>query len=319
MLVYVLFIIGFIILIKGADLLIKGASSIAKRNRISDLVIGLTIVSLGTSLPELVINVFASITGNSSIAIGNIFGSNIANVLLILGLSAVFSPLALKKSTIYSEIPFALIATLLVGFLANASLFHAKPQLFISRYDGIILMFFFLLFMLYIFRIAKHSKEDTIEETGSLITQRKSLVFILAGMVMLFFGGTWVVDGAIEIAGALGLSEALIGLTIVAVGTSLPELVTSVVAAAKKNADIAVGNVVGSNIFNILWVLGLSAVIKPMPFNIINNLDVFFMVFSLVVIILAVIARGKSQIVRTAGIIFLLLYVAYVVFLVYRG
>lgn len=300
--------------------MVKGASAIAKRKNISDLVIGLTIVSIGTSLPELVINIFASATGSSSIAVGNIFGSNVANVLLILGLSAIFQPLELKRSTVYSEIPFALIATLLVGFLANATWSYSKSTLIISCFDGIVLLFFFILFMLYIFRISRDDNSEITEEIMDNIPGiRRSVILIVIGMTGLYFGGNWVVEGAIKFAELFGLSEAFIGLTIVAVGTSLPELVTSVVAAVKRSPDIAVGNAVGSNIFNLLWVLGLSAVIKPLPFDVINNLDVLLMVFSLVLIIIAVVIARKYQIKRIFGVLFLISYVLYIVFLVYRG
>lgn len=318
--VYVLFVIGFVFLIYGAGFLVKGSSSIAKKNNISDLIIGLTIVSLGTSLPELLINIFASVSGSSGIAIGNIFGSNIANVLLILGLSALFRPLPIRKSTIYQEIPFALVATLLVGFLANASLFTTKQELFISRFDGIVFLFFFLLFMVYIFRVSKdHHNRDYKTSGSDILPLKKSIFFIVIGIIGLYFGGEWVVNGAVEIATLFGLSEAFIGLTVLAIGTSLPELVTSIVAAVKKTPDIAVGNVIGSNIFNLLWVLGLSATIKPMPFNVISNLDVMFMVASLILIILAIAISKKNNISRLAGAIFFVIYAAYIYYLFLRG
>ncbi|MCF8301890.1 MAG: calcium/sodium antiporter [Bacteroidales bacterium] len=317
--IYLLFIIGFVLLIKGADWLVKGSSSLARRYRISELVIGLTIVSLGTSLPEMIINVFASATGNAPIAIGNVLGSNIANVLLILGLSAIFQPLPIKRSTVFSEIPFALAAAVLLGFLANAALFDVKQTLLISRADGGILMFFFILFMAYVFAMSREKEEPGLEGEEPLLAVRKSVLLISAGVVMLFFGGKWVVDGAVHLATLIGLSESFVGLTIVAIGTSLPELVTSIVAAMKKNADIAVGNVVGSNIFNILWVLGLSALIKPLPFNLISNLDILVTVLSSTLIIIAIVINRKSHIGRYSGVFFVMCYVAYLLYLVYRG
>jgi cation:H+ antiporter len=318
MLTFVLFAIGFVFLVKGADFLIKGAISLARRYNISDIVIGLTIVSLGTSLPELIINLFASIKGSSSIAIGNIFGSNIANVLLILGLAAIFNPLPLKRNTIFSEIPFALIAALLVGFLANAAFTGTESSLFISRFDGIVMLLFFCLFILYVIKIAK--EPSTVQtQNNNLLPISKSVLFISLGMVLLYFGGNWVVSGAIEISAIFGLSEELIGLTVVAIGTSLPELVTSVVAARNKNVDIAVGNVVGSNIFNLLWVLGLSAVIKPLPFDVINNVDILVMILSTTLIILSLALDKKNRINKVSGFIFVLLYFGYIYYLIVRG
>lgn len=319
MLEYILFIGGFFLLIKGADVLIKGSVNIAAKYNVSDIVIGLTIVSLGTSLPELIINLFASFEGNTSIAIGNIFGSNVANVLLILGLSAILNPLPLKKNTIYSEIPFALIATLLVGFLANATFTETKTKLVIDRIDGIILLFFFGLFMIYIIKVASNNEEDEPIGKDGLTPTRKSVFLILLGVVMLFFGGEWVVGGATAIATQMGLSQGLVGLSIVAIGTSLPELVTSVIAARKKNVDIAVGNVIGSNIFNLLWVLGLSALIRPLPFYVINNVDILVMVFSIVMILFALAFSRHRRVNRGSGIIFVMLYGAYMYYLFMRG
>lgn len=319
MLTYILFIIGFALLIKGADFLIKGSSFIAHRYNVSDIVIGLTIVSLGTSLPELIINLFASFQGNAPIAIGNIFGSNVANILLILGLSAIFNPLPLKRNTIYSEIPFALIATLLVGFLANAAFSETKTNLIIDRPDGIILLFFFLLFLIYIYKVARNDSVQPKVDKGENIKMGKAYLFIGIGIIMLFLGGEWVVKGASKIALQFGLSQEFIGLTIVAIGTSLPELVTSVVAAKKKSVDIAVGNVIGSNIFNLLWVLGLSATINPLPFHVINNIDILVMLFSITLILFALAFDGKGRINRFSGFFFVLLYGGYIYYLLIRG
>ncbi len=247
MLVYILFAIGFVLLIKGADWLVAGSASVAKKYNVSDLVIGLTIVSIGTSMPELIVNVIASMSGSSEIAIGNVVGSNIANILLILGIAAFIYPLTIKESTILSEIPYSIIAVLLVAFLANAPVFNPNYNLIISQLDGLVLMLFFGLFMLYIVKLAKEGRADVVEDAPSeVLPMGKSILFISLGIIVLFLGGKWVVDGAIAIAEQFGLSQNLIGLTIVAVGTSLPELVTSAVAAMKKNTDIAVANVIGS-------------------------------------------------------------------------
>jgi len=315
--VYLLFIVGFILLVKGAEWLVDGSASVARKYKISDMTIGLTIVSIGTSAPELIVNIIASIKGNSDIAIGNIFGSNIANVLLILGLTAVIYPIPIRKNTIRTDIPFVLVATLLVGFLANAHIFVQKPSLIISRGDGFILLLFFCVFLSYVFQMSKNNppKFDPIVEKPIKI----SMLLILVGVASLFFGGKWVVEGAIQIARLFNLSEKFIGLTIVAVGTSLPELVTSVIAARKHNADIAVGNVVGSNVFNLLWVIGISALIHPLEFDWSNNFDILVMLFSSTLIVFVIyFNKKKYHISRWIGGVFVLLYVFYILFLLLR-
>lgn len=320
--VYVLFVIGFVILIKGADLLVEGASSIGKRLNWPSIVIGLTIVSFGTSLPELLVNIFASFSGSSELAIGNVLGSNVANILLILGISAMITPLPINKNTYFSEVPFSLIATLLVGFLANVTLFNQvspnAPQ-YISRYDGFVLLFFFIMFLGYVYVVSKQNDEDLSSGDIRMMSTGKSVLLILVGMVGLYFGGNWVVEGAIRIALNLGMSESLVGLTIVAIGTSLPELVTSVIAASRNNTDIAVGNAVGSNIFNLLWILGISAVIKPLEFQVVSNSDIFMIIIASTMLILAVIIGKRTVISRWEGLWFFLAYIGYMVFLFNRG
>lgn len=319
--VYFLFALGFVILIKGADLLVEGATAIGRKYRISDIVIGLTIVSFGTSLPELMVNLVASFQGSSQLALGNIFGSNVANILLILGISAIICPLPITRSTYFSEIPFSLIATLLVGFLANANLFMEDQQvhLSLSRFDGFVLLFFFALFLGYVYIVSKQKRSVHELEIIVEMPMSKSIVYILIGMVGLYFGGDWVVAGATVMATEFGLSESLVGLTIVAIGTSLPELVTSIIAAIKKNTDIAVGNAIGSNIFNLLWILGLSATIKPLEFFVINNMDILMVIASSTLLILAVVIGKKPIISRWEGGYFVLAYLAYMVFLIIRG
>ncbi len=320
-LTYILFIVGFVILIKSADLLVEGAVSLAKRFAIPELVIGLTIVSLGTSMPELIVNVLASINGSSELAIGNIFGSNIANILLILGVSAIVAPIPIKKSIYFTEIPISLVATFMVGFLANANLFGLSTGLEISQLDGAMLLLFFGLFMTYIFVVSKDKDQaQNFEESGEgMLTLVRSSLYIGIGVFGLFLGGKWIVDGAIEIALTFGLSESFIGLTIIAVGTSLPELVTSVVAAKKGRADMAIGNVIGSNIFNIFWILGISAIIKPLPFNELNNDDILMLILSNTVLIFAVINGKKPSISRFEGVVFVVVYFSYLTYLVMRG
>ncbi len=321
--VYILFVLGFVLLIKGADLLVDGASSLAKRYSLSELVIGLTIVSFGTSTPELIVNIFASFSGSADLAIGNIFGSNIANILLILGCSALVRPLPIQRSIYFTEIPISLVATFMVGFLANANLFVHTSGLWISRYDGLLLLMFFGLFMTYIFIVARDkSNENALEGVNDeilVMSVKKSVIYMVIGIIALFFGGKWIVDGAVLMAREIGLSESFIGLTIIAVGTSLPELVTSMVAARKGRADMAIGNVIGSNIFNIFWILGLSAVIKALPFDVINNMDILMLIFASTLLIFAVINGKKPVVSRFEGLVFVAVYVGYLTYLVLRG
>ena len=319
MLTYILFALGFVLLIKGADWLVNGASAIAKKYRVSDIVIGLTIVSMGTSMPELVVNILASLSGSAELAVGNVFGSNIANILLILGVAAIIYPLPLQRSTVVSEIPFSLMAALMVGFLANAALFDKYQGLIISRTDGGILLFFFVLFMLYIFKIAR---EDSGRDAGESYQEQpmfRAGGLVLVGMLALFLGGKWTVDGATFIATKLGMSESFIGLTVVAIGTSLPELVTSALAASRRNTDIAVGNAVGSNIFNLLWILGVSAVIHPLPFDVLSNFDILMIIFASTLLILSISLEKNRAVGRISGVVFILCYLAYLVFLLQRG
>ena len=321
MIVYILFIIGFLLLIKGADWLVAGSASIAKKYNVSDLVIGLTIVSMGTSMPELIVNILASTSGASEIAIGNVIGSNIANVLLILGVAAIIFPLTIKESTVFSEIPYSIIALLLVAFAANAPIFNPDYELLISRLDGFIFLFFFGLFMVYIVKLAREGRADMVEDApDEILPMGKSILFVLLGTASLFLGGKWVVDGAVQIAKTFELSENMIGLTVVAIGTSLPELVTSAMAAYKKNTDIAVANVIGSNIFNLLWVLGVSAVISPMTYLTAINADIVVLIVATFLIIFSLMTgRAKNQIGKPTGILFLAAYVGYLVFVVMRG
>jgi len=319
MLTYILFILGFIFIIKGADLLVDGSSAIAKRLGVSDLVIGLTIVSFGTSAPELLVNVIASFKGASDIGIGNILGSNIANIFLILGVSALIYPLFIKRNTTWKEIPLNLLAAVVLFVMANDMLLDKMPNSILTRTDGFILIMFFVIFIYYTYGLAKTEKNGLGHYNHK--PWATSLLMVIVGVIGLAFGGKWVVDGAVEIASVFGLSEALIGLTIVAVGTSLPELATSAVAAYKRNTDIAVGNIVGSNLFNIFWVLGLSAMIKPLPFTPMINTDI--LVFIVATILLFIFSftgrRHKHCIQRYEGGVFLACYVAYIVFLVWRG
>lgn len=319
MLTYILFVIGFVLLIKGADLLVDGSVSVAKRARISSIVIWLTIVAFGTSMPELVVNLFASATGNTAIAIGNVLGSNIANILLILWISAIIFPLVSKKNTSRKEIPLSLLAALVVGFLANDLLIDGNTRYSgLTRIDGLILIAFFSLFMVYIFSIAKEKDVEVITELDEMkkMSKLKSIVYIILWLVGLAVWGKWIVDGAVQIATFFGVSQSLIGLTIVAIGTSLPELATSAIAAYKKETDIAIGNVVGSNLFNIFWVLWLSAIIRPLPFTQASNPDILMTIGASLILFVVLFIGKKHVIQRWQGVLFVLMYLAYVVFLV---
>jgi len=315
MITYTLFILGFFLLIKGADLLVDGSSSIAKKLKISSIVIGLTIVAFGTSAPEFIVNIFASARGNTEIAIGNILGSNIANILLILGISAIIYPITAKKNTVLKEIPLSLLAAIVLGLMANDMIIDGTGFSGITRIDGFILLSFFIIFLYYTFGITKEDK-DIVEEEIKVFSYPKAIIFIILGLAGLVVGGKWIVDGAVKIAELFNISQSLIGLTIVAIGTSLPELATSAIAAYKKQSDIAIGNVVGSNIFNIFWILGASAIIRPLPFSASSNGDIAMTIFASVLLFTVMFIGKKKVIERWQGVFMVTSYVGYVVFLV---
>lgn len=315
MITYILFIIGFFLLIKWADLLVDGSASIAKKLKISSIVIGLTIVAFGTSTPEFIVNIFASIQGNSEIAIGNILGSNIANILLILWISAIIYPITAKKNTVLKEIPFSLLSIVVLGFMANDMFIDSAKYSSISRIDGLILISFFIIFLYYTFGIAK-SIDETIKDEIKIFTYSKSILYIILGIIWLMIGGKWIVDGAVKMAELFNVSQSLIWLTIVAIWTSLPELATSAVAAYKKQSDIAIGNVVGSNVFNIFWILGASAIIQPLPFNETSNIDIAMTIFASIILFIAMFIWQKRIIQRWQWVFMLITYIAYIIFLI---
>ncbi len=311
-------VIGFLLLIKGADFLVNGSTSLARRMHVSDLVIGLTIVAFGTSTPEMLVNLFASFQGNTDIAIGNIIGSNIFNILLILGVSSLIFPLAVTKGTVWKEIPFSLLAAVLVGALANDVLFDKMEHSALSRIDGFVLIAFFIIFMYYITSIAKEGGNQVLEgeKQKSLLL---SVIMIIGGLACLVLGGKLVVSGAVDIASSLGVSQSLIGLTIVAAGTSMPELATSAVAAYRKNSDIAVGNIVGSNIFNIFFILGISGLIRPLPMGAGSNMDILVLIGTSLLLFFFMFTGRKRLLDRWEGVVFILLYIGYTVYLIRRG
>ena len=317
---YLLLVLGLGALIKGADWLVRGASSIARSLQVSDFVIGLTVVSFGTSLPELVIGLVAGAKGSPDIVIGNVIGSNIANVCLVLGVSAMIFPLKAMDSTIKIEIPFTVVASLVLAILLNDVFGDPAGALLLSRTDGILLLLCFLVFIGYVANAIRSDKtKEWVGEPAS-DSLRRSLLGIGAGFVGLVVGGQLTVTSATSIATAWGMSEVFIGLTIVAIGTSLPELATSAVAAYRKNADIAVGNVVGSNIFNIFIVLGITSLVTPVPYNASNNVDLMVMI-GVTVLLFVSLSVGWSRrfVSRREGAFFVLIYAVYMVYLVQRG
>lgn len=316
---YILFFIGFVFLIKGAGLLVDGASSLAKKLQVSNLVIGLTIVAFGTSAPELFVNLYASFNGATDIAIGNIVGSNIVNILFILGISAIIFPLKVSSSTVWKEIPLSLLAAVLVLVMANDKLVDGLGFNSLTRSDGLGLIAFFIIFLYYTFGMTKVENSEQETEPVKLHSTWMSLGLIVLGLVGLVLGGQWIVGGAVAMANYFGMSDALIGLTIVAVGTSLPELATSAVAAYKKNPDIAVGNIVGSNIFNIFWILGVSGVIAPLPFKPEMNFDLLVLVGASVLLFVWMFLGKKHTLEKWQGAVFVLLYIAYIAVIVSRG
>lgn len=316
----VLLIIGFILLVKGAGVLVDGSASLAKRFGISNMVIGLTVIAFGTSAPELIVNIIASINGNSDIGMGNVVGSNIANILLILGATAIIATMKVNSSLVKKEIPFSVLASVVLFVLINSTLINGTGADGLLRTGGLVLILFFCIFLYYVFGVAK--KGDNLVEENSeikMINTGLSIFMVVGGITALFFGGKFIVNGAVEIASFLGLSEALIGLTIVAVGTSLPELAASIAAARKNQADMAIGNVIGSNIFNIFWILGLSAVINPLTFNPAMNFDIIFLIAITLILFPLIFLGKKNHFTRKEGIFLVLLYAAYLTYIIIRG
>lgn len=318
MLAYLYLIVGFVLLVKGADWLVAGSASLAKHFGISTLVIGLTVVAFGTSTPELVVNVLSGIKGTTDIAIGNIIGSNIANILLILGITAMIRPLSVTSTTTWREIPLALLAVLTVWFMASDASLAGRVFNEIDRIDGLVLILFFIIFLAYVWAIAKEEHNQS-EGQIEILSKGRSVLLIFLGLVSLVVGGKWVVDGAVAIAQALGASQALIGFTVVAIGTSLPELTTSIVAAYRGQINIAVGNVVGSNIFNIFWILGISSIISPLPFQASFAFDLQVCAIATFLLFAAMFLGRKHLLERWQGALFVFIYIIYIVLLVIRG
>ena len=325
-----LLVVGFVLLVKGADFFVEGSSSLAKKLRVPALIIGMTVVAMGTSLPELAVSVSASFNNSNSLAISNAVGSNTFNLMVVLGISALFTPILVSKETVKRDFPFSIICALMLLVLGLLGWNFASGALSweLDRIDGIILLSVFVLFLALMVKSALKARRKTDKTKEEIQAEEKEeadiknrpiwlcLIFIAGGIVAIKFGGDWVVEGAVRIARMAGLSETLIGLTIVAFGTSLPELVTSIVAARKNELDMAVGNVVGSNIFNILLILGAAAVISPVSFIMENVIDIVILIlFSLLVFLFC----GKDRkLSRKEGIMMLICYGAYTAYIIMR-
>ena len=317
-------VIGFVLLIKGADFFVEGSSSVAKKFHVPAMLIGMTIVAMGTSLPECAVSVTASLANNNSLAVSNVIGSNIFNLMVVCGACALFSPLTIRQDTLKKEFPLSIICSALMLVLGYIGMT-------LGHIDGIIFLVLFVGYLLWMIQSAKKARAavlsdpaqsgqteqaEFVEENIAILPTWKSLVFIIGGMIAIKFGGDFVVNGASSIASSMGLSQTLIGLTIVAMGTSLPELVTSLVAAKKGEVDMALGNVIGSDIFNILFVLGIATAISPISFLMENVIDIILLIIMSVIVL--AFAWTKQQINRKEGILMLLMYAAYMVYICVR-
>ncbi|MDU1314862.1 MAG: calcium/sodium antiporter [Clostridium septicum] len=318
---YIILIIGFVLLIKGADIFVDGAATIAKKLGIPAVIVGLTIVSLGTSAPELAISLISSIQGNNGITIGNVLGSNIFNTLMVLGVTAIIMPILIKKTTIIKDYIINVLISILLLILTFAPILFSGEAI-ITRLNGIIFLIVCIIYIIYLIISAKRTnKNNEDKEEGKNINVISCILKVIVGVAGVIIGGKLVVDAATNIAYSFGMSEKLVGLTIVAVGTSLPELVTSMVAAIKGENDIAIGNVLGSNIFNILLILGMSAIINPIPVAINLSIDmIFLIIISIILGIFMFYGKDKeTKLSKFEGIILVTMYIGYVIYIVMRN
>src|SRR5690625_1536235 len=317
---YILLLIGFGLLMKGADLFVDGTSNIARLLRVPAILVGLTIVALGTSAPEATVSITAALKGSADVSLGNVIGSNIFNITLVVGIAAFLDPLKVENETIKKEIPFTILASAALLILINDVALQGFDQNLLTRSDGLIFLLFLSIFIYYVFEVAMKSKsnqETDKEEIPDNIKWGKSIVFTLIGVAAIIFGGNMVVKNGTEIAYSLGMSETLVGLTIIAIGTSLPEFVTSVTAAWKKESEIALGNIVGSNIFNILFVLGSASVISPLPVDSKVFIDITILIF--LTVCLLVFSRTKFKVGKIEGLILASGYVLYLIYIILRN
>jgi cation:H+ antiporter len=309
-------LIGFAILIKGADYLVNGSSSIAKKNGISNLAIGLTVVAFGTSMPELIVSLFSALDGKNDASFGNVIGSNNFNLLFILGISGLIYPLTVQRNTVKYEVPLSLLAAAVLFVVVNDHMLWGGESDGMSRVDSIILLLFFAGFLFYIYRTMKNSSEFGDQGEIKIYGTGLAIGMVVLGLAMLIGGGTTVVNSATFIAKHYGLSEKLIGLTILAAGTSLPELATSAVAAYRRNTDIAIGNVVGSNIFNIFFILGITGVINPMPYNTMMNFDLYVLMASTIILMIFMFTINQRKLDRWEAFMLLAAYITYTIYLI---
>lgn len=320
MLNYLFILLGLVFLVKGADFLVEGGSAIAKHFKVKNLVIGLTIVAFGTSAPELVVSSLAAINGSADLAISNIVGSVVTNTLIGLGLAAVISPLKLQRGTVWKEIPFSVLAVIVVFLLANDQLIPGAGSPQLTWTDGLVLLSFFAIFMYYTFGISQAQPDDNVPERIHHLPLTKSIPYVLIGLIGLIVGGEWIVSAGTDIALQWGVSEKLIGLVLLGPATSLPELATVVIAARKKNLDMAVGGIIGSNIFNIFMIIGFSAFISgTMPYNTALNADIFIILLASVLLFFALFMGKKHHVERWQGAGFLVLYAVYLIYIFVRG
>lgn len=313
-----LLIIGFVLIILGADFLTDGASSLAKRNKVSELTIGLTIVAFGTSAPELAVNLVAATRGYDNVSMGNIIGSNIFNLLLILGISGLIYPVVVQSKTVWKEIPFSFLAGMVLLLLANDSFFRHSAANRISRSDGLLLLLFFTFFLYYAF---SHMRDEKKSSSGEFKVYKvpKTILMIVLGFVFLIIGGKLVVNRAVDLAKILGVSDKIISLTIIASGTSLPELATSAVAAYKKRSDLAIGNVIGSNIFNLLFILGITSLVRPVQYSLSFTPDLFIYLIATLFVFIAMFTGKKGRLDRWESAVLLTGYIAYLAFLIHQN
>lgn len=324
----ILLIVGLLILIKGASWLVDGASAIALRYKISPIVIGLTIIAFGTSSPELLVSVTSALSGNTNIAIGNVLGSNIVNILLILGISAVIYPLSVNKNTTWKEIPMSFLGAVVVLILGVQTLLdehqfslaalNTKEVIgSLTFSNGLILLLFLIIFLYYTFGIAKASADE--EPEIKKMKSRQAYIYVFIGLVALVLGSSLFVDNAVVLAKSIGVSDLFIGLTIVAIGTSLPELITNIVAARKRKVELVIGNVIGSNIFNIFFILGITSLIQNIPLTGENLTDILVLFGSTLLLFLFLFVFKKHVITRMEGAFMIACYLLYLTFLIIRG
>jgi cation:H+ antiporter len=308
---------GFMLLIKGADFFVLGAASLARRLGVPSLVVGLTVISIGTSAPELFVNLIAVVQGSTDLSIGNVLGSNLADILLGLGIAALFTPLILHKGTVYKEIPFSLLAAFMVLVFGSDLLLDGNLPNIITRSEGIALLSFFIIFIVYTFGVKKSGERP--EENIKVYSSGKTVGLIFSGVTSLAIGGYISVQGGVGLAEGFGISQNLIGLTVIAAGTSLPEIITAIQAARKGHVDLVVGGIIGTIIFNALLILGVTALVRPLPFTHDSTTDALAVMVATIVLLLFLFVGRKNQLTKREGMVLILLYFAYMIFAVIRG